>query len=282
MVDNRSVANVVNVQGGPPPPPPSAGAIAAGTKRKEATFPYPFSKAGAPPPKKTVAALTDALAESAAPPPPPPLPALPAPPLPRAQSAPRGREDRPLAIEDRPARARTRSVRPTSEERAAMAEARAAKRQAKEDEKTRRWLDREEKKLNAQIARDALVYERNKAREQRGRQYAASRARAQRVSIGRPGRSPSRPKVDPEELAAAAEAALGKPRPKAKAAPKAKATVEEVTAMAEQRFGKGKAKAKATVKKQLKDTIRRVPVAKAKGRPRGRRMESAAAAVAAA
>ena len=184
---------------------------------------------------------------------------------------------------DRPARARTRSVRPTAEERAAMAEARAAKRQAKEDEKTRRFLDREEKKLNAQIARDALVYERNKAREQRGRQYAASRARAQRVDIGRPGRSPSRPKVDPEELAAAAEAALGKPRPKAKAAPKAaKATVEEVTAIAQERFGKGKPKAKAGVKKQLKDTIRRVPVAKAKGRPRGRRMESSAAAVAAA
>jgi len=42
IVDNRSVANVVNVQGGPPPPPPAAGAVAAGTKRKEATFPYPF------------------------------------------------------------------------------------------------------------------------------------------------------------------------------------------------------------------------------------------------
>ena len=138
--------------------------------------------------------------------------------------------------------------------------------------------------MNRQIARDALDYERNKAREQRGRQYAASRARTQRVDIGRPGRSPSRPKIDPEELAAAAEAALGKPKPKAKAAPKAKASVEEVTAMAEQRFGKGKAKAKAAVKKQLKDTIRRVPVkeAKPKGRPRGRRMESAAAAVAAA
>jgi hypothetical protein len=56
MVDNRSVANVVNVQGGPPPPPPAAGAITAGTKRKEPGYPYSFSKAGAPPPKKTIAA----------------------------------------------------------------------------------------------------------------------------------------------------------------------------------------------------------------------------------
>ena len=278
IVDNRSVANVVNVQGGPPPPPPAAGAVTAGTKRKEATFPYPFSKAGgAPPPKKTAAALTDALAESAAPPPPPPLPALPAPPLPRAKSAPR--RDRPLAIEDRPARARTRSVRPTSEERAAMAEARAAARQAKEDEKARRYLDRELEKMNRQIARDALDYERSKKQQERGRRYAASRARAQRVDIGRPGRSPSRPKIDPEELAAAAEAALAKPKPKA--APKPKASVDEVTAMATKKFGKPKAKA-GVKKTQTKDTIVRVPVAKARGRPRGRRMESAAAAVAAA
>jgi hypothetical protein len=84
-------------------------------------------------------------------------------------------------------------------------------------------------------------------------------------------------------LAAAAEAALAKP--KAKAAPKAKASVEEVTAMAQEKFGKGRAKAKAAVKKQLKDTIRRVPVKDAKraGRVKGsRRKESAVAAVAAA
>jgi hypothetical protein len=37
-----------------------------------------------------------------------------------------------------------------------MAEARAAARQAKEDEKTRRYLDREEKKMNRRIARDAV------------------------------------------------------------------------------------------------------------------------------
>jgi hypothetical protein len=102
MVDNRSVANVVNVQGGPPPPPPAAGAVTVGTKRKETIYPYPFSKAGAPPPKKTAAALTDMLAETSAPPPPPPaLPAPPAP-VPRPKSAPRGRL---LAIEGRPARA---------------------------------------------------------------------------------------------------------------------------------------------------------------------------------
>jgi hypothetical protein len=164
-----------------------------------------------------------------------------------------------------------------------MAEARAAARQAKEDEKTRRYLDREEKKMNREIARAALEYDRNKAREERGRRFA--RTRVPEVSIGRPGRSPSRSKIDPEDLAAAAEAALGKPKPKAKAAPKA--SVAEVTAMAEQRFGKGRAKAKAAVKKQLKDTIRRVPVtnAKPKGRPKGsrnKRMESAVAAVTAA
>jgi hypothetical protein len=55
--------------------------------------------------------------------------------------------------------------------------------------------------------------------------------------------------------------------------------------MATERFGKGRAKAKVAVKKQLKDTIRRVPVTKPKGRPRGKNKkaeESAVAAVAAA
>jgi hypothetical protein len=95
--------------------------------------------------------------------------------------------------------------------------------------------------------------------------------------MNRPGRSPSRPHIDPADLAAAAEAALAKPKkaaPKAKAAP---ATVEQVTAMAQDKFGKGRAKAKAAVKKQLKDTIRRVPVTRGRGRK-----ESAVAAVAAA
>jgi hypothetical protein len=149
-----------------------------------------------------------------------------------------------------------------------MAEARAAARAAKDAEKTRRYLDREEKEMNRRIARDALEHDRRKATERE-------------VAMNRPGRSPSRPRVDPEELAAAAEAALGKPKPKAKA--KAKATVAEVTAMAEERVGKGRAKAKATVKKQLKDTIRRVPVKDAKPRPRGRKkIETAVAAIAAA
>jgi hypothetical protein len=49
--------------------------------------------------------------------------------------------------------------------------------------------------------------------------------------------------------------------------------------MATEKFAKGKARAKAAVKKQLKDTIRRVPVTTKRGR--GRR-ESAVAAVAAA
>ena len=285
MVDNRSVANVVNVQGGPPPPPPAAGAIRTGTKRKEPVYPCPFSKAGAPPPKKTIAALTDAQAASSAPPPPPPLPALPAPPLPRAKSAPRGR---PLAIEDRPARARTRSVRPTDEEKAAMAEVRAAARAAKEDEKTRRFLDREEKKMNRQIARDALEYEQRKAREERGRLVASTRGRRAEPtrnrsqgsepppqSMNRPGRSTSRPRIDPEDLVAAVEAALGKPKPKATPKAKAKATVAEVTAMAEEKF-RGRAKAKAK-----KDTIRRVPVvkdAKRAGRLKGRAPLAAIAA----
>ena len=73
---------------------------------------------------------------------------------------------------------------------------------------------------------------------------------------------------------AAAEAALGKPRAKAKA----KATVAEVTAMAEERFARGHAKAKAGVKRQPKDTIRRVPVAKARGRRRERESVAAVAA----
>jgi hypothetical protein len=187
-----------------------------------------------------------------------------------------------LAIEDGPPRARTRSLRPTAEERAALAEARAAARAAKEDEKTRHFLDREEKKMNREIARAALEYERNRAREERGRRMASTRGRAQEQPMNRPGRSPSRPRIDPQDLAAAAEAALKKPRPKAKA------TVEEVVAMATERFGKGaRAKAKAAVKKQLKDTIRCVPVKDTKPRrPRGTNKkaleESAVAAVAAA
>jgi hypothetical protein len=39
--------------------------------------------------------------------------------------------------------------------------------------------------------------------------------------------------------------------------------------MARNRFGKGKAKAAAEKKTQLKDTIRRVPVAKPRARPKG-------------
>jgi hypothetical protein len=50
--------------------------------------------------------------------------------------------------------------------------------------------------------------------------------------------------------------------------------------MAEERFGKGRTKAKAAVKKQLKDTIRRVPVEVKKRRPRAK--AAAVAAVAAA
>jgi hypothetical protein len=148
-----------------------------------------------------------------------------------------------------------------------MAEARAAARQAKEDEKARRYLEREEKKMNRQIARDAVEYERRKAREERGR--LASRT-PQPQSMNRPGRSASRPRIDPEDLVAAAAAAL-EPKPKARA----KATVAEVTAMATEKF-RGRAKAKATVAevtamatekfrgraKAKKDTIRRIPVVK--------------------
>jgi hypothetical protein len=137
-----------------------------------------------------------------------------------------------------------------------MAEARAAARQAKEDEKARRYLEHEEKKMNRQIARDAVEYERRKAREERGRLVASRRRTSsgepQPQSMNRPGRSASRPRIDPEDLVAAVEAAL-EPKPKAKA--KAKATVAEVTAMATEKF-RGRAKAKA------KDTIRRVPVVK--------------------
>jgi hypothetical protein len=70
-------------------------------------------------------------------------------------------------------------------------------------------------------------------------------------------------------LAAAAEAALAKPRANAKA--KATTSVEDVTAMAEAKFGKRRGP--ILTKTQLKDTIRRVPVAapKARGRPKGSR-----------
>jgi hypothetical protein len=160
-----------------------------------------------------------------------------------------------------------------------MAEARAAARAAKEDEQTRRYLEREEKKMNREIARNAVEYERRRAREARGRRVASTRGRrVPEQPMNRPGRSPSRPRIDLEDLVAAAEAALGKPKPKAKAAP-AKATVAQGTAMAEERFAKGRAKAKAFVKKQRKDTIRRVPVAK--GRRKTQR-EPALAAIAAA
>jgi hypothetical protein len=158
-----------------------------------------------------------------------------------------------------------------------MAEARAAARQAKEDEKTRRSMEREEKKLNRQIARNALWDEQTQARKDR---------EAREVAMNRPGRSPSRPRIDPEDLAAAAEAALGKPKAKAKAKGQAKASVAEVTAMALEKFGKCRAKAKAAAKKQPKDTIRRVPVvkdAKRAGRIKGSRNkldESAAIAAA--
>ena len=101
--------------------------------------------------------------------------------------------------------------------------------------------------MNRQIARDAVEYERRKAREERGR--LASRTTTQPQSMNRPGRSASRPRIDPEDLVAAVEAAL-EPTPKAKA----KATVAEVTAMATEKF-RGRAKAK-------KDTIRRIPVVK--------------------
>ena len=160
-----------------------------------------------------------------------------------------------------------------------MAEARAAARAAKEDEKTRRFLEREEKKMNRQIARDALEYEQRKAREERGRLVASTRGRREPTrnrsggepppqSMNRPGRSTSRPRIDPEDLVAAVEAAL-KPKPKAKA----KATVAEVTAMAEEKF-RGRAKAKAK-----KDTIRRVPVVK--NAKRAGRLKGRAAAIAA-
>ena len=166
-----------------------------------------------------------------------------------------------------------------------MAEACAAERAAKEDEKTRRDLQREEKKMNRQIARDALEYEQRKAREERGRLVASTRGRRAEPtrnrsqgsepppqSMNRPGRSTSRPRIDPEDLVAAVEASLGKPKPKANA----KATVAEVTAMAEEKFARGRAKAKA----KPKDTIRRVPVirdAKRAGRLKGRPKEPLAA-----
>jgi hypothetical protein len=112
-------------------------------------------------------------------------------------------------------------VHPTAEEKAAMAAARAAARAANEEEKTRRFLDREERKMNRRIARDAVEYEKNKVRETR------------EMAMTRPGRSPTRTPLGARDLAAAAEAALGKPRPRAKSRPKA--FVEEVTAMARSR-----------------------------------------------
>jgi hypothetical protein len=89
----------------------------------------------------------------------------------------------------------------------------------------------------------------------------------------RPGRSPTRTPLGARELAAAAEAALGKPRVRAKSRPKA--TVEEVTQMAEAKFRRRNL-VKPT---KLKDTIRRVPAsvpAKPRTRRGGNKMEPAA------
>jgi hypothetical protein len=180
-----------------------------------------------------------------------------------------------LAIEDTPAWARARSVRPTAEEMAARAEACAAVRAAKEEEKACRFLEREERKMNRRIARDALEYEKRKRREARDTRETA---------MTRPVRSPTGTPLGAKDFAAAAEAALGKPRPRAKSIPK------EVTKMAEAKFRRRNIVKKVRLKDrtQLQDTIRLVPVKETKAAPaakprarRGRnRMEPAAIAVA--
>ena len=119
------------------------------------------------------------------------------------------------------------------------------------------------------------------AREERKRARNMARASVppKELSMNRPGRSPSRSDrklIDPETLAAAAEAALGKK-------PKASSTeIEKVVEMAKQKFPKGKAKAQPKKKASSVDVIRRVPVkqttlkqtttTRGRSRPRNRRL----------
>jgi hypothetical protein len=215
QVDNRSVAQVVNVSGGPPPPPPpGAGAIRNGPAGPLPNHRWtPYAKAPA---------VADQLAITAGPPPPPPPPSPPAVPsvAARAKSAPQGR-----ALVDLPARTRTRSPRARA---SATKEAREAARQAKAAEKEReraaKAAERERRKELKKIAREALVQDARRKQPQQQK-------RPQVFDIS--GQDTPAPRVpdqwlEPEEAAAAAEAAVKRRkgvRPKAKATsqPRAKA-----------------------------------------------------------
>jgi hypothetical protein len=283
MVDARSVTNVLHHQGGGgggPPPPPSTGAapfgpIRRGKDKQSPVYPFPYAKAIAIPPPAAIADQLAVTAGPAAPPQPivtPPAPIIPLPdraaplllpledapkprkrgrqpaaaalspiPLPDAPQK-RGRQPAaaPLAIEDKP-RARTRTPRPTAADREA---ARAAKKAAAEQEKLRKAEERETRKRARNMAKAF-----NDA------------AASKEVTMNRPGRSASREKkvlIDPETLAAAAEAALGK---KPKASSSSSTEIEKVVEMAKQKFPKGKAKAQPKKKASSVDVIRRVPVA---------------------
>jgi hypothetical protein len=206
QVDNRSVAQVVNVSGGPPPPPPGAGAI-----RNGPTGPLPNQRWT---PYAKAPAVADQLAITAGPPPPPPPPpVVPVPSVPRARSEPQGR-----ALADLP-RARTRSpvARATATKEAKEA-ARQAKAAEKERERAAKAAERERLKELKKIAREGLVRDARRKQQKRPQVFDIS---------GQDVPAPRDPDqwLEPEEAAAAAEAAVKRRKgaPKAQARPKAKA-----------------------------------------------------------
>jgi chemotaxis protein histidine kinase CheA len=224
IADNRSVAQVVNVSGGPPPPPPGAGAI------RGPTGPLPIQRWSPYP----APALADQLAITAGPPPPPPPPAI------RARSA----TIEPATVKER---ARTRSPRraPTNAERAAAKAAREEAKRAQAAEKERERLakaaEKERLRQLKKIAREALVQDARR-KLKRPKEFDISDGDPQRP------RAPD-PWLEPEEAAAAAEAAVKRrrvPKAKAKAQPKARAQTQP--------------KARAQTRAQTPDVIRRVPV----------------------
>jgi hypothetical protein len=219
------------VSGGPPPPPPGAGAI------RGPTGPLPIQRWSPYP----APALADQLAITAGPPPPPPPP-----PAIRARSA---TIERPAAVEKE--RARTRSPRraQTNAERAAARAAREEAKRAQAAEKERERLakaaEKERLRQLKKIAREALVQDARR-KLKRPKEFDISDGDPQRP------RAPD-PWLEPEEAAAAAEAAVKRrrvPKAKAKAQPKARAQTQP----------KARAQTQPKARAQTPDVIRRVPV----------------------
>jgi hypothetical protein len=212
VVDNRSVAQVVNVSGGPPPPPPPG----AGAIRNGPTGPLPNHRWT---PYAKAPAVAGQLAITAGPPPPPPPsspPAVPSVPA-RAKSAPQGR-----ALVDLPVRTRTRSPRErASATKEAREAARLAKAAEKERERAAKAAERERLKQLKKIAREALVQDARRKQQKRPQEFDIS-------GQDTPAPRAPDPWLEPEEVATAAEAAVkrrkgARPKAKAKSQPRAKA-----------------------------------------------------------